>query len=372
LSHIDPLPTIQTKKEFMDVLTVMITPPKLEETVGEKRGRPKELKSFLIENNTELTPSFQFGETVADIKATGVDSIKILTLQTTNRRHVQFYLDVSDPEQRFLVLHTNFDSDDTHDAISRLIYADELEFDSAWLSTNFLKNVSKKIGNRHSGYKISSEDIFQRIGEDEIVPDNVAKLEGSGGIADRILRIAEGDPSVKRNLGYEYVTITRGQRNYGVLDDLRFDGQFMVRKGKSVGDHMVLVETTKDDYSSSVKEIENQRLSGRKENGFSVIEGVPFEFEFSREVDDWEFYLTRIFNGKEPFRIWGMKSKIRDGYYRILGVDMHTGHPLDIEATNHVFRVYIPKGTCGNVVKRFFVNLQRCFDSTTSCPQLSA
>jgi hypothetical protein len=355
----------------MDTLSIMVTPPKLEEPEGEKRGRPKELKSYIIENNSELYPEMQLNDkSYAIIENTGVENIKRLTIRQ-DLRHVQFYLDVSDPEKRFLILHTSFDAEETQDAIKQLIFANDFEFDNAWLSTSSLKAISRKVGNRQSGYKIGYKDIFQDIKPEEILPENSVVLEGSGGISNKLLQLAENDPSTQRTLGYERIRISRGSIYSGVLTDLSYDGRFIVRKGRSIGDEMVLVDGVKEDYANQIKEIENLRIRGERKGGFSSIEGVPFEFEFRRDVDDWETFLPKIFNGKEPFKIWGIKSKIRDGYYRVLGVDMHTGHPIDVEVSNHLIRAYLPQGSCGNVILRLLVNLQISFDSTTTCSQLS-
>ncbi len=368
---INPLPVVQSKKQFIDTLTLMITPPKLEEPEGEKRGHPNELKTYLIEsNNKNLLPQFMLGEASAEIKNTGVDTIKILRVQEPERQSVEFYLDTT--MERFLLLHTNCDSNDTQRAVDKLVTSNDYEFDKGWLSDKTLIDISTKPGNNNEGCRTGYRDIFQEVGDDEIVANNDLIIEGSGRPSTRLLQLAKSDPSLRFTLGYERIRISRGKHSYGIMDDLGFDGRFIVRKGRSVGDHLVLVDEVQDNYNKQVKNVEKLRMEGRIENGFSTIRGTPFEFEYTRRIDGLETYLKRIFNGREPFRIWGMKSKVRDGYYRILGVDMHTGHSLDIEASDHFFRVYLPKYSCGNVVLRLFVNLQRSFDSTIECPQISA
>ena len=65
-----------------------------------------------------------------------------------------------------------------------------------------------------------------------------------------------------------------------------------------------------------------------------------------------------------------MKNGVEDGVNRILGVDMHTGNPLDIEAGGNLLRAFLPKASCGSVVLRLFANLQRYMDSGISCRQI--
>lgn len=375
-SLIDPLPRIETQKQFMDVLETMVTPPKILKPEEEGRGRPFELKSYLIENNGKLDRSFALEGMVGEIRDTGIETLKILTLlrgtsePTKEPDKVEFYLDMS--HERFLLLHTNFDSELTMRAVRDLVGSGRYELDNAWLSTTMLNEVSTMPGNKREGYRIGYVDPFQIRDSNELVYESDMLMEAKGGISKKLYELAGSDPEVRRALGYEWVSISRGNVARGVLEDLGHNGRFALRRGRSVGDHMILVNQVKDDYIERVKEVEDHRIDAYKKDGFATIRGVPFEFEFSRDIDDWQPILARLFDAKDPFRVWGIRSKVRDGYYRILGVDMHTGHPLDIEVTDHLLRVYLPKNSCGNVIMRLFVNLQRYFDATITCNQLSA
>lgn len=365
------LPKVGTRKQFMDTLSDMITPPKSEEGEGEEmRGRPTELKSYLLESNSPLSKHFQFDEISADVSDTGIESIKVLTLVRKGNA-VQFYLDLSD--ERFLLLHTNFHSDDTHYLVRRLIQSDKNEFDSAWLSTSMLKGIAGGTGNRDEGYRVDYEDIFQPVGEEDINPRNDVRLDISGTLSKNFLKVIKQDETVQRTMGYERIRIARGASSHGVLDDVSYDGRFRVVRGKSVEDHMILVDSVKADYARQVQEVEEQRIFGTREksDGSLTIEGHAFDFAFSRPVEDWGKFLPRMFDAKWPFRLWGIKTKIDKDFYRVLGVDMHTGHPLDIEITDGLIRVYLPKDSCGNVVLRLFANLQRFFDSTMQCSQIN-
>jgi hypothetical protein len=365
------LPKVETRKQFMDTLSDMITPPKSEDGEGgEMRGRPTELKSYLLESNATLSSNFQFDEVQADVSDTGVESIKVLTMVRKGKM-VQFYLDLSD--ERFPLLHTNHHSEDTHDFVHRLIQSDKNEFDSAWLSTTMLKEMASKTGNRDEGYSVDYEDIFQSVGEEDIIPRNDVRLDISGTLSKNFLKVIKQDENIQRTMGYEKIRIARGLPRKGVLDDVSYDGRFRVVRGKSVDDHMILVDGVKAEYSRKVRQIEEERIFGTrdKSEGSLSIEGHPFDFTFSRSVEDWAKFLPRMFDAKSPFRIWGIKTKIDNDFYRVLGVDMHTGHPLDIEITNGLIRVYLPKGSCGNVVLRLFANLQRYFDSTMQCHQIN-
>ena len=380
MSIIDPLPEINSQKQFIDTLADMVTPPKFAKPTRELRGRPYQLKTYLIESNNDgkLTQSFMLDSMIGEIRNTGLDTLKVLRLMsvederkpTQKPYHVEFYLDMSNP--RFLLLHTNFHSRKVGRAVRNLVGSTKFEFDHAWLSTTTLTGLSERPGNTRSGYKIGYRDIFVERDEEELMAENNMVVEASGGLAQVLFQWTKQDETLEKTLGYEYVRIARGYKSHGIEDDVWFDGRMSVKRGRSVEDHMVLVNSIKDEYCQKITEAEKLRMDGRMEGDMAVIDGFPFEFEFRRKVESWDGFLAHIFDGKEPFKLWGLKTKIRNGYYRILAVDMHTGHPLDIEVSEHILRVYLPKQSCGNVLLRLFVNLQRYFDATIKCAQLSA
>lgn len=378
MSFFNPLPHIETQKQFMDVLETWVTPPKILAPEEEGRGRPLEVKSYIIEKNGSLDSSFALEGMVGEIKDTGVETIKILRLLRASSPtdpavepvRVEFYLDMSD--ERFLVLHTNFESELVSRTVRDLVGSSRFQLDSAWLPTTMLKDISSRPGNRREGYRIGYTDYFVTASPDELVSENDMSVEAKGGISKLLYSIAEKNEELRRTLGYDWVSISRGNAKRGVLEDLGYNGRFALRKGRSVGDHVILVDNVKESYRSNVEDVETHRLDAYKKDGYSTVRGAPFEFQFSRDIKDWRPYLARLFDSKEPFRVWGLTSKVREGYYRVLGVDMHTGNPLDIEISDHLFRVYLPKYSCGNVVMRLFANLQRFFDATMTCNQISA
>lgn len=354
----------------MDTLSEMNTRPRDEECEIGEIGRPRDLKSYMFETDEKLEKEFNVDNISTIITDTGLDHIKILTMEGESnnaRKRAQFYLDKSN--ERFLVLHTNALANDTDYFVKKLTQSNDHEFDSAWLSTSMLKSISQDFGNRFYGYGVDYTDIF-REDSDVIEPTDDLKMNISGTISQKVLETIRQDEVVDRTMGYTKVTLGRGTKYHGVLEDLGYNGRFIVRKGDSVDDHISLVDHVTDEYSTKVYEIEKERIRGEKCGEKSFIEGTSFDFEFSRSIEDWGFYLPRIFNALEPFRVWGMKSKIERDMHRILGIDMHTGDPLDIEVSGQLMRIYLPNNSCGNVVLRLFVNLQRFFDSKMTCSQI--
>ena len=78
-----------------------------------------------------------------------------------------------------------------------------------------------------------------------------------------------------------------------------------------------------------------------------------------------------MFNSTEPFRLWGLKSKIHDGYFKITAVDLHAGTPINFEIADNLMRAYLFKGNCGNTILRLLANLQIHYDSRVACKQIT-
>lgn len=362
---------VQSKKEFMDELDNLINSPKTPSKSGSTAGKPAELKTYLVECNSDLHQAVDADGLHMSIDQTGLDHLKILTITDNKgrKRTAQFYLDRSD--ERFLILHTFDLAYSVDPIIKRLIGLRQLELDNAWLSSGLLKAISKKPGNTEHGFKIDHTDYFGENTSDEnspITPDTFSRMDISGAQSEKILQLLKKDSEIEQIMGYDRITIGRGTTQNGVIEDISYTGRFIVTKGKSIDDHIGLVDSVKADYADTISNIENLSIYVNDSDG--LLEGQPLEISFNRKVDDWDKFLDRIFNAKEPFRVFGIKRKISERYYQILCVDIHTGHPLDVEVMDGLFRVYLPQNSCGNVVARLFVNLQRFFDSQTKCSDI--
>lgn len=372
MSSIERLPKVNSRKEFMDCLSSMIIPPKEESEDGEQRGRMRELKTYLIESNKGFPSEIHGDNFTTVMENTGIDDLKILYARNQRGEpYASFFVDLAD--RRFISLYTNSEAKDTHFFHSQLAKLHKYSFDHTWLTTGMLKDVAGVGGNRIDGVGISYKDIFANKDYSE-EPDEGWRVDISGGkMAGRALQLISGDEVIKKRSAYDRVRILRGDKQSltdFVTDDLDYNGIFAIRTGKSVYDHVTLVELVKEKYQKQMKTIEDNSIGLRQINNRMLYEGKAFDFEFKRNISDWELFLDKMFNSSQPFRMWGLKEKVEEGYYSILAVDLHTGDPVDLEIANNFMRVYLPKGSCGNVVLRLFVNLQQNFDSTISCKEI--
>jgi len=358
-------PNVETKKDYMDYLGSLMSIA--EEEASHDRGRPRQLKTYIIEANSEITSQFSTGKISVSLDKTNVKDLRRVQVTIPRQNHntiVPFFLDTSD--KRFWILHTNALSEDAGSAINKLVSSDKYEFDRAWFASSMLQDISKMQGNHSMGFKLNYEDLFMKEEFDNPVEEFQININGTS--SDSALAAIQKEPSLQNNLAFSRVRILRGARPRFARDDFRFDGLFVVKGGTSIDDHVSLVETARKSYSNKMGEVENFSIGVKTVENRTLIEGKAFDFEFKRNIDDLNTFVEGVFSSK--FRLWGLKSKVTDDTYQILAVDLHTGDPFDLEISKNLLRVYLPKGSCGNVVLRLLVNLQHYFDSNVKCDDL--
>ena len=334
-----------------------------EEEAKHERGRPRQLKSFIIESNSEIPLEFSSGKIRGTVQETGIKDIKRIQIVFEDIA-VPFFLDISD--KRFWTLHTNALSEDTGKVTSQLVRADKYEFDRTWFASNMLREISHMQGNHSMGFKLDYQDLFTK--EDFDIPIEEFQININGTSSDKALVAIQKEQTLQNTLAFSRVRILRGSRPTFARDDFTFQGQFVVKGGTSIDDHISLVESAKKQYREKMEEIENFSIGVKTVEDRTLVEGKAFDFEFRRSIEDMNVFLERILSSK--FRLWGLKTKLSDNQYQILAVDLHTGDPFDLEISKNLMRVYLPRGSCGNVVLRLLVNLQHFFDSNAKCEEL--
>lgn len=369
------LPRVNSQKEFMDYLENLIHPPKIDEDELPSTGRLRELKTYILESNEGFPSKIESDSFFTETTDAGINNLKILRVFGQGRdtgKLLEFYLNTSD--DRFLILHTNHKSDETKDFIDLLTKDVRYTFDSAWFPSHILQQLSEKPGNRFKGFGVHYSDQFLKPDIESNMSEEDLNMDLTGSMAIEMQELIGTRPRIKSAVAYNKIRISRGEHNSflnSVQDDVHNTGYFSVKRGKSVQDHLQLVDNTKDEYSKIITNVEDQRIGVKNVEGRTLVEGKAFDFEFPRPIENLVLFIERLFSASSPFRLWGMKTKIYDGYFRILGVDLHTGSPMDFEISKEMMRVYLFKGNCGNTILRLFTNLQIYYDSNTICRQLN-
>ena len=362
------LPKVQTRKEFMDCLEDMIYPPKYEDEEYLSKDRLRELKTYILESDEDVLSQFNIDGISCEVVDTGLESMKILYTTHDNNTN-QFFLDVSD--KRFLLLHTNNRSESTNKIIESLTKDHHHTFDNTWFYSNMLKRIASKSGNSCNGFGISYSNKFLRSVDDADIEDLNISINGS--MATKMQQFIEDASEIRKTIAYNKIRVLRGTNSQydSVQDDIYNTGYFAVKRGKSVQDHLQLVNICKDEYAEKINEVEKLRIGVRKTEGRTLADGKSFDFRFPNKIKDLDLFIEKMFSSTMPFKLWGLKFEIHDGYFKILAIDLHTGSPMDFEIADDMMRIYIFKGNCGNTILRLFTNLQMHYDAHVTCDKLS-
>lgn len=357
-----PPPKFKTRKEFMELLADMMTASfeqEYDQVIGEGRGRPRLLKTYMMEANSGLPEKFDVSGLKVRKGDTKLPEVVVLSLEHDNV-YSRFYVDMSD--KRFWLLYTNNLARDANYLFRRLVFSPNATFDRAWIPIEMMHNVSNLSGNTFRGFGLRYQDFFTLNGEgDQPVEELRMRVSGSSSID--ALEALKDKEKLRRSLSYSMIRVRRGNRLEYVIEELGYEGRFIARGGSSIDDYVSLIEITRKMYRNTIEAIEKSSIGVKKVEGRTLVEGQAFDLTLEREIEDIDLFIDNLINSKRPFRLWGIKNKISRDFYQIVGVDLHTGDSIDLEVSPFLIRIYLPKGSCGNTVLRVYANLQHYFDS---------
>jgi len=361
------LAKVENRKDLVEKLTQMNTPGKRQPEASKKgasqRKKTDRLKTYILEAGKMIQSSR--GHTVSwDIYDCGVDELKRLCIRRNDSPGdtCEFYLDKKD--KRFLLLHTNESSPHANNMIRSLVNEPDYGFDHTWFYSDMLKKWANDRGDRNGRYTIEHQGEFQ---------DNPIKfhIEGKNSktIYDKMLNIEEmGGRASQQSV--EVRGKIKSRLGSGVKEQISNIGRFAIEQGVPIRDHIDIVNEYKNAYSSVVTHVENNMLGVKDDYGSKALKGYPFIINFSKKISNLEQFIDSVFNSREPFKLWGTKWEISDGYYSVLGVDLHEGSSINFEIADDMMRVYLYEGSCGNTLLRMFTHLQLRYDTRIECEEL--
>ena len=354
-------PKFETRKEFLEFLynMMVVSFEKTEYTFGETRGRPRLLKTYIMEVNRGLPEQTEGFGMIIHKEKTALPEVEILTLEHNNIR-ARFYVDTTD--RRFWLLHTNALSKYARYLFDRLVYSPKATFDKVWLPMQMIQKISNLPRNSFRGFGLEYLDYFDLNRELE-QPVAELRMRVSGASSLNALNALRHEEKIQNSLAYSMVRVKRGEPKNFVIDEVGYEGRFTAIGGSSIDDYVSLIEITSKIYKNNLEMIENNSLGIKQVENRTLIEGQAFDLILKREIEDVGLFADVLTTSRKPFRLWGLKNKITKDYFQVFGVDLHTGDSLNLEISDHLVRVYLPKGSCGNTILRLYTNLQHYFDS---------
>jgi hypothetical protein len=271
-----------------------------------------------------------------------------------------YYVDASD--YRFWVLYTVAHSNRTDHFVAKLV-TNSTKLDSAWFPMQFLSDVAKTkgfflgLGGRFNNTPfVKEEDDQLRI-----------SMKLWGNLAADVFEAFRNSTRLRKMFCLSGVRIKRYLRSEeSITDDISYFGK-ITSIGQSFASHADLVATVyKREYRAKIVEVIEKELAigAMPDQGIASLKGEPIFLTFGRSIVDLAAFTKALFSGTSPFRLWGLQEMVGNDFARVYAVDLHLGRPLSFEIFPDAIRIFLPVGTCGNSVARFFTLFQHHYDSS--------
>ncbi|HJH26895.1 MAG TPA: hypothetical protein C5S37_09030 [Methanophagales archaeon] len=338
------------------------------------------VKSYIIESHKPIS-ELKADDYEVNISKTEDSTLFVVKFKRADmRKFSTLYVDTFD--ERFWTIHTEEKATIVDPFIDKI--AKTFKKDYVWFPTQYMERFKEKGLLRSITLQYS-----ELIGGDEekSIGDLSMKLRSpaSGEVLElfrnlpqikslilqtgdqrlaHILRVCEGlsHSSPLSGIGIKY-TISEDEISKFILDDIIYTGKFTARGGNSVDGHLYLLRTAKEEYATTIKYIEDEIAMGFVEVSPLRMTGHPISIILSRSVEDLNAFSNEVISCKYPFRLWGIPRYESKDFIAITGVDLHTGSKLNMELSNDWIRLYLPKGSCGNTIARFYSIIQHNYDS---------
>jgi hypothetical protein len=299
-------------------------------------------------------------------------------LRAADAMGAHYFVDIGHP--RYQLLHSIDKSEKTDRAFLALTEGEVAGFDHAWLPGSLLGRSHR---GRLTGFKFRYQTavggavaLDPEVGDSETGELGPEQRGGS-----RFNMTVAEDVSAERELARLLrLPVFQGRK---ALEQVQFravnedaPGEFIVNgvysygkvvgSGSSVGGHFLTIDGLLSEYAAVIRRIEDEFAIGWvAARGGHVLKGEPFVVRFPEDVRvvDLGAFVESVFRSSRPFRLFGIPHSAGEGRIDVAAVDLHTGSPLSFEITPEWMRVYLPRGSCGNIIARLYTNLQHALSS---------
>jgi len=238
-------------------------------------------------------------------------------------------------------------------------------FDKIWLHHDFLLNLRQKDNTYTRGFGLNFD--YSKFESDEDISP-ILKMQLSGvNTSSKVFDILQKVEELKNNFTLSKIKLktnsTEDSSSF-ILEDVQYFGKITAR-GNDITQHISNTGSIKKTYFDILKNIEsNYRIGWRNIDGKLHIEGYPIYFVKKDGVEmDVDFVCEKIFDGKNPFKLFGTPQDIPGG--KLVNVyDLHIGGVFDVQVFPDMFVFYINQEVCGNTLLRFYTNLQHTFSNS--------
>lgn len=354
--------SIKTRKDLTDYLQVcLIKKPSEDYEMSEEDLPQKTLKSYIIESNVENFDKLILDKFDIEILSTKDETIKIFSItHKTSKKKIRFYVDMLD--KRFIIFHSADESKITDEFIQSIVERDSSLLDFPWFFNEFMDGI---LGlGKNESFSVKFRNEFYDM-EKELAEIKRFSMRFWGNDGKKALNQISQVESLKQGIALSNVGVKVGEEIF-INDNVNYNGRFTAISGNSAKEHIYLVNRIKTAYKEFINQIESSSIQYVFDGNKVSIQGEPIIIKFSKTISDVKAFNNILTSSKNPFRIWGISNFIFEDYVSVSGIDLHTGDKIDFEIGKEWMRIYLPKGSCGNVVFRLLTNIQHYFDSNAN------
>ena len=337
------------------------------------------VKSYLIELHREADDPLHAWKRAGFLEITSLDDRTLIKAEDS--KGAVYFIDARN--RRFQIVHTIDRVDLTDQTIDRLTSGESGGFDHAWMPGQFLKSQNR---GHLTGFSfrfvaampgVLSDDVDVNRETGEIRP-SVRKRSGTS------LKITEYSQAEEEFHELLASKVLVGRKS---LDQIEFrvadpeePGDYytssgvyswgkVVTRGTWIGGHFSTMDAIAESYDQLIRRIEDQYAVGWVPHGRGLVHrGRPFLFRLPGEVaiSDLARFVEKLFSATKPFRMIGVRDRVSNSRVDVAAVDLHSGDPVSFEITPYWLRVYLPIGSCGNIIPRLYTNLLGSVNSEIS------
>lgn len=282
---------------------------------------------------------------------------------SSGEKKVVFFLDAA-TDSRFWLGYSISESLVIDRCLEYLV-RNSINFDFVWLWPNFLEEKQKR--GEFRGFGLDYD--YRKFEQEESEITTYLKMQLWGGAnTHQIYELLRKNEEFTNKVVLSKIRFKEfegvGERNSEsfAIQDLKYNGKFTTR-GTDLNIHLRTLNDVRLSYKKVITSIENDyslKWVETKNKNIS-LEGYALHFIPSSEIQI-SLFIEKVFDGTAPFRLLGYPISYEEKSAAVEIVDLHTGGKISVDLYPDRIIIYIPDGTCGNSIARFYTNLQHYFD----------
>lgn len=270
-------------------------------------------------------------------------------------------VDAQDP--RFWLCHAPQGAEPGADAWAEGLLDGSPSLERAWLPSPLLERLART--GRWTGLTLSHGAAEGQSHPGRSGTISRLQLQVDGREVQSVLEGLRASGAFPHSLALTAVEVELPDREGGGLTRVGADHRGTLRGRGSYATHTDLARALAAEYRQLVELLEDEGTLGLVREGRLLrLAGWPVSITFSRRPASLQELAEYLWNGGEPFGLWGVPWALSPGLVRARLVDVRRGGRLSAELGEGFLRLYLPRGSRGSLVARLYTLLLCHYDSS--------